>query len=202
MSLNFCPKCGSKLAPDAEFCNSCGADISKKRKEKELEKKEKEKKESKHEKSKKKIKAEYAGPLIRLIAFIIDIIIIAIINGIIWSGVEIIDWSSDPPKLLVPRYIWFLNNLSFWLIGLLYFFIFEVYNDGQTLGKMIFKIQTVNEKTLKKAEKSDYLINNLSKASIFLILDIIVGVLKNYGEKEKRLRYTQNLSKTVVIKKK
>ncbi|MFX1420005.1 MAG: RDD family protein [Promethearchaeota archaeon] len=195
MSLKFCPKCGGKLDPDAVFCPACGADL-------------KVRKESKtivdYEAPKTKVKSQtqtesvqYADFVIRLIALIIDSIIIGIMGSIL-SLIIFAFWI--PFNIFDPFGGWWTVSFPFdWLIGFLYHWLLEAYNNGQTLGKMALKIRTVDENTLKTTKPGNYAINNIFKSSPFLILDLIIGVLKNSGDPQNRLRIMQNVSETVVI---
>ena len=64
---------------------------------------------------------------------------------------------------------------------------------------MAMKIKTVDEKTLSAATTKNYAINNIFKSSPFLILDFIIGIIKNSGDSKRRIRIMQNTSETVVI---
>lgn len=109
--------------------------------------------------------------------------------------------------ILLPYYIyhpfrigeWWYTFPFDWLIGLLYFWLMETLNEGQTIGKLALSLRTVDEKTFEPTTAKNYFINNLLKGSAFLILDFIIGIIKNSGEPEKRLRIMQNASETVVI---
>lgn len=190
MVVKYCPACGAELDPDTRFCSSCGIDLVERAQKSEF------------EPPKTIVSApqqqipvttpitvseggiEYGEFGERLIAIIIDGIIIGIISFIL---INILDW--------------FLGSLIGYVIGLLYFWILEAYNNGQTLGKMAMKLRTVNETTLDVASAGDYLVNNLLKGSIvLLVIDFIIGIISNSGDPKNRLRIMQNASKTVVIK--
>ena len=194
MALKFCPKCGKKLEPDASFCDACGADL-------------REKKETSETSTpvisepiqEAKLKPEtviYAYFLKRIIAWIFDGIIILMITSA-FSWILILPWYSF--NLFDPFRAWWFNVPVGWLLGFLYHWGLETYNNGQTLGKMALNIRTVDEKTLGQATSSNYAINNIFKGSPFLILDLIIGILKNSGDPKKRVRVMQNVSETVVI---
>ena len=54
---------------------------------------------------------------------------------------------------------------------------------------------------IKNAEAGSYFVNNLSRGSGWIIIDLLVGVLVNStSDERKRYRILQNWSKTVVIK--
>ena len=191
---NFCPKCGNELEENAKFCNSCGDDLSSPVKVSSV---------APIQSSVKKTQAttpggvQYANLVPRLIALIIDGIIIGLISSPL-------SWVLLPYNILNPLNIAFswLNNLIAYIIGFVYFWGLESYNRGQTLGKMAMKLRTVDATTLQVAEPGNNAINNLAKPSALLILDFIIGVLSNSGDKTKRIRLLQNLSGTVVISEK
>ena len=63
------------------------------------------------------------------------------------------------------------------------------------------KLRTVNEKTLEVAEPIDYLVNNILKSNLgLLIIDVIVGLISNSEDPKNRIRIMQGASNTVVIK--
>jgi len=196
MSLNFCPKCGNELEPNVTFCHSCGAELKTR--------KQVPKTETVSISSEAPVKpkvspesVEYAGFVDRLIALIIDTIIIGIIGSVL-SLIIFAPWI--PFNIYDPLGGWWTVSFPFdWLIGFLYHWGLEASNSGQTVGKMALKIRTVDEKTLGLATSGHYAINNIFKSSVFLILDLIIGVLKNSGDPKQRLRIMQNASETVVI---
>ncbi|MFO8016998.1 MAG: RDD family protein [Promethearchaeia archaeon] len=209
-NLKYCPECGAQLDEDAVFCNTCGADLREREKadvephvqEPEVVRKEEPKPQGvkpsyQVQKQYQNVPApppgvEYAtfGP--RLLAFIIDIILISIISGII---------SSLLPFELRQfwRFAMSAQLISF-ILYTLYFWGLEAYNSGQTLGKMAMRLRTVDKENLEVADTSQYLINNLFRAGVLLILDIILGILINSGDPQQKLRLAQNLSRTVVIR--
>ncbi|MFX1376539.1 MAG: RDD family protein [Promethearchaeota archaeon] len=194
MALKFCPKCGNELEPDSSFCDSCGVDLR-----------------DRPEKSKisipavsepiqaSKIKQEpvvYADFFRRLVALIIDSLIIGLISFTI-SWIFIHPWYRY--DFFDPFQTWWFTFPFDWLFGLLYHWCLETYNNGQTLGKMALNIRTVDENTFQSTSSGNYALNNIFKGSAFLLLDFILGILKNSGEPEKRVRIMQNVSETVVI---
>ena len=120
----------------------------------------------------------------RFVAWIIDFIIVAVISIILFSIGE-----------------WFFAIIIGYVLALLYFWLLEAFNNGQTIGKMAMKLRTVNEKTLEVAEPVDYLINNILKSNLgLLIIDVIVGLISNSDDPKNRIRIMQGASNTVVIK--
>ncbi len=187
MALKFCPKCGNELEPDAAFCEACGANLKERTEQAEI------------STSTPKIEPEgviYATSLKRIIAFIFDSIIIGLI-GSAFSWLLINPWYGlnffDP-----IRAWWFTMPFDF-LIGFLYHWGLESHNSGQTLGKMAMKLRTVDANTFQVADPGKNAINNLAKPSGFLILDLIIGLISNSGDPQKRIRILQSISDTAVI---
>ncbi|MBY8984272.1 MAG: RDD family protein [Candidatus Lokiarchaeota archaeon] len=193
MSLKFCPKCGNELESGSSFCDSCGADLG-----------------TKTETpaaispgvtttQEPKVKPEtvyYPDFLKRVIALIFDSIIIGLIgSAFTWILIN----PSFPVNFFDPFGRWWFTFPFDWLIGFLYHWGMEAHNNGQTLGKMALNLRTVDEKTLGQASSSNLALNNLFKSSPFLILDVIIGMVKNSGDPKKRYRIMQNVSETVVI---
>ena len=194
MSLKFCPKCGNKLEPETSFCDSCGADIrSKTGVPDEISPKIKQIAQEPKVKSEPVIYAEF---LTRVIALIFDSIIIGMI-GSFFTWIIINPWF--PVNFFDPFGGWWFTFPFDWLTGFLYHWLMETHNNGQTLGKMALNIRTVDEKTLGKANSRNLALNNLFKSSPFLILDFIMGVVKNPKDPKKRKRIMQNISETVVV---
>ena len=187
MALKYCPKCGNELEPDAAFCEACGANLKERTEQAET------------STPTHKIETEgviYAPSLKRIIAFILDSIIIGLI-GSAFSWLLINPWYGlnffDP-----VRAWWFTMPFDF-LIGFLYHWGLEAHNNGQTLGKMALSIRTVDEHTLQLASPSNYAINNIFKGSALIIIDFLIGISKNSGDPKNRIRVMQNISETVVI---
>ena len=100
-------------------------------------------------------------------------------------------------------YFYIYTNVYLFTIGFFYFFLFEYFNQGQTIGKFLLKIRSVDEKSFKKAKFTQYFLNNISKATPFILIDLFLGVLVNHNSNDifkKHLRITQNLSEIGVIK--
>jgi len=133
--------------------------------------------------------------LLRLIAFIIDSIIIGIVAGIIWSFVIL--------SLIFGGGLWsfgwgFYLGLPFLLgiLELLYFMFMEA-SYGATLGKKVLglQVQMVNgsKVTFDKA-----FIRNISKIFwVFLLLDWILGVATTGHDQ--RQKYSDRIAGTTVV---
>ena len=183
MVLKYCPTCGSEIELDGKFCNSCGADLGER---KPIEAKEPQNSQVKTESATNtdSSKVIYANFGERLVAWLIDFVLVAVISIILFSIGE-----------------WFFAIIIGYVLALLYFWLLEAFNNGQTVGKMAMKLRTVNEKTLEVGEPLDYLINNILKSNIgLLIIDVIVGLISNSEDPKNRIRIMQDASNTVVIK--
>lgn len=200
--MKYCSQCGSKVDEDAKFCNYCGTALEMRQIASETPPpittqpipKQQIRPVQKIEpiESVQVPNVEYADFGSRLVAWIIDLIII----GIIGSAIS---WAIFPPY--ISSNWWWHSTLVNWLIGFLYLWILESQNQGQTIGKLAMHLRTVDEKSFKVTTPSKYAINNLLKTSGLFLLDLLIGIIVNSKEPEKRkLRFTQNLSETVVIK--
>ena len=199
--MRYCPQCGSEIDEDAKFCNFCGTEFTRRQAETQTiapvmtETIPKQKVEPEVGEQPKQV--EYADFVVRIVAFIIDVIIIGMISGLISGLISFLIFRSYYILNMVNQPSFFLS----WSIGFLYFWLLESYNEGQTLGKAVLHLKTVDEKTLNPTTPGKYAINNLLKPSGLVLLDLLIGIIANSSDPEKRrLRYFQNLSETVVIK--
>ncbi len=186
MSLKFCNHCGSKLEDsDVDFCSLCGADLRDRKKGKSGAPPPKQEITSAVAEKKSEITEQYADFLHRFYALGIDLLIIVgifiILNIIQLSGGFLI--------------------LVLLLIVFFYFWLLESLTKGQTIGKKIIHLRTVDKETLVSASTVKYLLNNILKWNpLFFIFDLIIGIIVNKGDPQKRLRIAQNISNTVVIR--
>lgn len=183
MSTNYCPNCGAAVDSDAQFCQNCGAAIGFEEPTT--------KEPQPPPPSAPETQIVYAGFWERLLAYIID----AVIIGIIWAIISAVFLQYYYPPWTVPF------GLINWLLAFVYFWAFESRN-GQTIGKIALKLRTVDEDSLEVSGIGNYFVNNLSRGVWWIIADFIIGILANSGDPKKRLRILQNLSKTVVISEK
>lgn len=77
----------------------------------------------------------YAGFWIRFWAFLLDVFLIACIKGFIFKGLAHFNLPMDNP---------YINFIGGSCIYLSYFVFLTKFNDGQTIGKMIFGIKVVS----------------------------------------------------------
>src|SRR5438309_11209500 len=176
--LVYCWKCGTELREDAAFCSKCGASVRGTMGVQsptgfEL------------LKDDKNVQNHWAR---RLIAFVIDAVIVTVVLAIIAIAVSIpfIIGLSFPSTSLVTFPAWWNAwwGLSFGglipLVVFLYFFLAEgLY--GKTLGKEIMGLQ-VQRVDGKPMDMRTSLIRNISKIYwVLLLIDVAVG-LGTHGE--------------------
>ena len=117
--------------------------------------------------------------LVRLVAAVIDSIIISLISFLV--------------VIFFTRDVW-INSFFFGIIWLLYSTVFEGI-EGYTLGKKLMKLKVVTH--VGNLDFQTSLVRNLSKIwGIFLIVDFIVGLAT---EGDPRQRYLDRLTDTLVI---
>ncbi|MFO8016997.1 MAG: RDD family protein [Promethearchaeia archaeon] len=144
--------------------------------------------------SHKKEEVIYGDLYLRMFAWFIDISLILIVG---WFLSEMIIGSFGITDFGI---IWLVKNLTDFILGFLYFWLMETITGGKTLGKYVVNIKTVGEKELEPVTPYRYAVNNLTKSTILLILDIIFGFFLRKGKEKGQIRHTQLLSRTVVIK--
>lgn len=171
-----------------ELCANCGLNFSERERQiREL-------------KSEKKVGEErYADFFQRLAAFFIDSLIISFLTWSVMSLIHIPIVLSDPIEFYSSFYYFWIAMFFNWVLGFFYCCLLEAYKGGQTLGKRILRIRTVDETSFEIAEPKQYAITNILKTSPFLLIDFLVGFLISDRDSNKTLRFLQHLSKTVVI---
>jgi len=191
---HFCPQCGNKNNPNSEFCESCGLELFLNNSVDDKTSESNVNQDNNEVKSKFPKSIKYADDGDRFVAYIIDGILFSVIGsffGLIFG----IPWDIDLVSSMWNN-SWSITGISF-----LYLFLFETFNNGQTLGKMILKIQTVDENTFGKISRKQAALHTIGK--LFLPIDVIVGLIqrdKSVSEMEKnQVRFTQKFSHTSVI---
>ncbi|MHA1340088.1 MAG: RDD family protein [Promethearchaeota archaeon] len=145
----------------------------------------------------------------RLVAFLIDSIIVGCIMSLLKYGGLLGDPKTtigffEINNILNSNY-WKTNWIGFF-INFMYLWASEALNSGQTAGKTIIGIKTLhykdmNMETLYVLDYKQAFIHSLAKV-FFLLVDLIIGmiVFKETEEKRGLIRASQRLSKTTVIK--
>ena len=191
---HFCPQCGNKNNPNSEFCESCGLELFLNNSVDDKTSESNVSQDNNEVRSNSSKPIKYAGDGDRFVAYIIDGILFSVI-GSLFGLIFGIPWDVD----LVSS-MW---NNSWPVIGVsfLYLFLFEAFNNGTTLGKMVMKIQTVDETNFGEITHKQAALHTIGK--LFLPLDIIIGLIsrdKVESEMEKnQVRFTQKFSQTSVI---
>jgi len=132
--------------------------------------------------------------LLRLVAFIIDSIIIGIVAGIIYSFLILSFLASGGLWLLWGPFL--VLGFLLGILELLYFMFMDA-SYGATLGKRVLglQVQTVNggKVTFEKA-----FIRNISKIhGLLLLLDWILGVA--IPGRDQRQKYSDRIAGTTVV---
>ncbi len=222
----FCPACGEKIPDNVTFCPKCGANVKEymsgnvpakpKKKVKPAEKD--------AEIMERKAQIRPGGTLRRIIAYIIDAILLGIIIFFVkraipfFDPLQMPDLSGTPQqdwmqafnqwRQSIPWYVTTLSNVFDFLVNWVYFAGLEVAASGQTLGKMILGIQS-KRYSAKKGKTKDLepkaaVANGFMKANILLLLlDIIIGLLTKKGDYDRlnQFRVVPQKTKTIVVQK-
>jgi uncharacterized RDD family membrane protein YckC len=188
--MTFCPKCGREVPADAKFCTNCGAPLE--------------------------IAATpttsassgYAPPSplgdlgSRIVAGIVDYIIIGIVAGIL-SILLVVPWATTGPGMMGPfdtmgwaSGIWGVLGVMF-LLWLIYFTYFEG-TSGQTIGKKFTHIRVIKENG-SRCDFGSALIRNLLRIIDHLPFLYILGIIL-IAATEKKQRLGDMLAKTIVVK--
>ena len=92
--------------------------------------------------------------------------------------------------------------LLFWFsIYFLYFGLLETYKKGQTIGKVIFSLRSVNEQDGNPVTAKSAFLNSITKGSGFLlVMDLIIGYFSQKNIVLKQIRFVQRKTSEVVVK--
>lgn len=192
-SIKYCPRCGNEVKKEGnkilpEECENCGLNFDNRN-------------DQIHELETQKQHKDvvYADIFQRVAAFFLDSLVISFLTWIVISLVHIPFIIPGPIAFYSSFYYFWIAMFFNWVLGFFYCSLLEIYNNGQTLGKRVLHLRTLDDKSLKVATPEQYAITNILKTSPFLLIDFIVGFLISERESNKILRYLQYLSKTVVI---
>jgi len=136
----------------------------------------------------------------------------AIIFQAAYSAIDYLYYPFRLISMIFLNPLYFTSSLNVfyiflpYIIGFLYFFIFETALRGKTLGKMIFRIKSVSMKN-RSLKYYEVILNCLGK-SFFCGIDLIIGLIvfasvkKPDGAltKSKQIRLMQRLAGVVVIR--
>lgn len=177
----YCTKCGKKLPEGVEFCPNCGAT-------------------AKSEVGLYETAAETIGSdrflqqhwINRIIAFVIDSIIVGIATTIVFIAVFFAQFLANP----VGFFNWLSFPFAMGLIHVLYFTVTES-SYGYTIGKGIIGLKVVTVDGERPSFEGAF-IRNISKIYwIFLILDLIAGF---FTPRDPHQKYSDRIAHTTVVK--
>lgn len=137
---------------------------------------------------------DFSHWLLRLIAYIIDSIIIAIPTWIIWFIITLsLAFSGD--IFFLAWGVWLIFPFILGIIEVLYFVLLDVY-WGATIGKRVLGLQVQMENGGKVPFDKAF-IRNISKIFYpFVILDWLIGVATSGADR--RQKYTDRIAGTTV----
>lgn len=185
----YCSKCGNELSEGAKFCTKCGTPVTV---------------EAKPETDKETTKVETVIDrfqedtqiqdhwIRRLIAYVIDILIVGLATGLIMAIVAFPIFIADPFKYFNLASFPFVKGI----FAVAYFVIAETIY-GTSIGKHLVGLKIVT-KTDQKISLEKSFIRNISKIhEVLLLLDVILGIitLPNLNQK-----YTDEIANTTVEK--
>ena len=186
--MPFCPKCGAETPNDAKFCTSCGTALG-----------------VITSGVPQSGQSTYAPPSplsdlgSRIVAGIIDYIMIGIIAGILTIFL-VVPWAMTGPRMMgafgSAGFIWGMLGVM-WLLWLIYFTYFEG-TSGQTIGKKFVHIRVVKEDG-SRCDVGSALVRNLLRIIDHLPFLYILGIIL-IAATDKKQRLGDMLAKTIVIK--
>jgi uncharacterized RDD family membrane protein YckC len=183
--LAYCASCGRELPVGATFCPACGKPVT-----------------ASAAPGMGPQPQGYSNPAMsnlasvgdRIVAIIIDTIILVLISSIIFVPLFILGALGNFGFFLFFFPVVFLP----WLFGLLYFTYFEA-TTGQTPGKSIVKIRTVDAKTLKPLDFARSFVRNLLRIIDALPFLYLLGLIL-IATNKKRQRIGDMAADSIVIK--
>jgi len=101
--------------------------------------------------------------------------------------------------------IWGINisitSLLVAIFGFLYFFIFDAFFEGRTLGRRVLRLKTLHESKDRTLSFGEAAVNAIGKA--FLLMDLIFGFVVSFMDSRnpglRQVRLTQKLARAVTI---
>ncbi len=189
--MGFCASCGKELPVGATFCPACGKPVA-------------------AEASTPSLGFQpqgYSAPPMsnlatlgdRVVALIIDTIIIFLISLVFLIPLLVFGVFGGSFAISFPIFL-FVGPILLvtWLLPLFYFTYFEA-TSGQTPGKQLARVRTVDEKTLKPLDFGRSLVRNLLRIIDSLPFFYIVGLIL-VASTEKRQRIGDMAAGSIVVK--
>jgi uncharacterized RDD family membrane protein YckC len=175
----YCSKCGEKLRDDAKFCDKCGTPVKLGTKAEAV------------------VKQFEMDPNLqdywirRLVAYIIDSILVAVAAGILLFIIRLPFYIANPFGLIDP----FIFPFTLGLLLVPYSILTEMYR-GATFGKGLMGLEVVT-KSGENPSFEQALIRNISKIyGLLLILDFFGGLIISQGVNQK---YSDRIADTNVF---
>jgi uncharacterized RDD family membrane protein YckC len=189
-TMPYCPKCGREVSADAKFCTNCGATLG-----------------VAGAAAPQPPSSGYVPPSpladlgSRIVAGIVDYIIIVIIAGIL-AIFALVPWVISAPLMMGRFGAASLGGLFgilglMWLLWLIYFTYFEG-TSGQTIGKRLMHIRVIKEDG-SRCDIGSALVRNILRIVDHLPFLYILGIIL-IAATEKRQRLGDMLGRTIVIK--
>jgi uncharacterized RDD family membrane protein YckC len=132
----------------------------------------------------------------RLLAYLIDVVPVAIVLGFLYiSSVGTVFEGIDPIWIAISSLVYFL-----------YFFMATYLSNGQSIGQIVMKLEIIPQEAIEhplnldanKLSFRQIIIHNIGKVPYLLWLDAIIGFFIEKGY-QKPTRLFQAWAKTVVI---
>jgi uncharacterized RDD family membrane protein YckC len=188
--MPYCPKCGREVSADAKFCTNCGATLG-----------------AASDAAPPPQSSGYVPPRAladlgsRVVAGIVDYIIIGVIAGILVIF-ALVPWVVSAPLMMGRFGAAGLGGLFgilglMWLLWLIYFTYFEG-TSGQTIGKRLTHIKVIKEDG-SRCDIASALVRNVLRIVDHLPFLYIIGIIL-IAATEKRQRLGDMLGRTIVIK--
>jgi len=188
--MPYCPKCGKEIPADAKFCTNCGATLEP------------------TSVPPPPAPSGYAPPSplgdlgSRIVAGIVDYIIIGIVTGILSIFLIAPGAMTGPGTMGTFEAAGWMSGLwgiigVMWLLWLVYFTYFEG-TSGQTIGKKFTHIKVIKENG-SKCDFGSALVRNILRIIDHLPFLYILGIIL-IAATEKKQRLGDMLAKTIVVK--
>ena len=191
--MPYCPKCGKEAPADAKFCMGCGAAL---------------------QATTTSVSAppRYIPPKpladlgSRIVAGIVDYIIIGIVAGVlsmlVFLPASVVTgpgmMNVFEPAWFAPRWFGIMGIMAvMWLLWLIYFTYFEG-TSGQTIGKKLSNIRVVKEDG-SRCDFGSALVRNILRVVDHLPFLYILGIIL-IAATEKKQRLGDMLARTIVVK--
>lgn len=98
--------------------------------------------------------------------------------------------------------IFTLTSILIAIVGFLYFFIFEAFLGGRTIGRFIFRLKTVHESRTRTLRFEEACINTIGKTFLFLdlVFGFIMAIISGHDPSIRQVRFSQRVSGAVTMK--